>query len=53
MMQGRLGCVSPAPTPTCWSSTAIRSRTSALLAADGQHLRLIVRGGEIVKNQLS
>jgi len=52
-MAGRLGCVKPGAHADLLVVEGDPLKDIGLLAADGQNLRLIVRGGEIVKNQLS
>jgi imidazolonepropionase-like amidohydrolase len=52
-MPGRLGCVKPGAHADLLVVDGDPLKDIGLLAADGQNLRLILRGGEIVKNQLS
>jgi imidazolonepropionase-like amidohydrolase len=52
MMQGRLGCVAPGAFADLLVVDGDPTRDISLLAADGANLRTIVRGGEVIKNEL-
>ncbi|MCU0937869.1 MAG: amidohydrolase family protein [Burkholderiaceae bacterium] len=53
MMAGRIGCVAVGAHADLLLVDGDPLRDISLLAADGRHLRTIVRGGVIVKNELS
>jgi len=52
MMQGKLGCIAPDAFADLLVVDGDPTRDISLLAADGRNLRVIVRAGEIVKNEL-
>jgi imidazolonepropionase-like amidohydrolase len=52
MQQGKLGCIAPGAHADLLVVDGDPLKDIALLAQDGKHLRLIVRGGEIVKDEL-
>ena len=52
MMQGRLGCIAPGAFADILVVDGDPTRDISLLAADGRNLRVIVRAGEVVKNEL-
>jgi imidazolonepropionase-like amidohydrolase len=52
MRQGKLGCIAPGAHADLLVVDGDPLRDISLLAADGKNLRLIVRGGEIVKDEL-
>ena len=52
MQQGKLGCVAPGAHADLLVVDGDPLQDISLLAADGKNLRLIVRAGEIVKNEL-
>lgn len=52
MQQGKLGCIAPGAHADLLVVDGDPLRDISLLAADGKNLRLIVRGGEIVKGEL-
>jgi len=52
MQQGKLGCIAPGAHADLLVVDGDPLRDISLLAADGKNLRLIVRGGEIVKDEL-
>jgi imidazolonepropionase-like amidohydrolase len=49
MQEGKLGCIAPGAHADLLLVDGDPLRDIALLAADGAHLRMIVRAGEIVK----
>ena len=51
MQQGKLGCIAPAAYADLLVVDGDPLRDISLLAASGRHLRMIVRGGEIVKDE--
>jgi imidazolonepropionase-like amidohydrolase len=53
MMQGKLGCIAPGAFADILVVDGDPTRDISLLAADGRNLRVIVRAGELVKNELS
>ncbi len=52
MQQGKLGCITPGAHADLLVVDGDPLRDISLLAADGKSLRMIVRAGEIVKNEL-
>jgi imidazolonepropionase-like amidohydrolase len=52
MQQGKLGCVAPGAHADLLVVDGDPLKDISLVAADGKKLRLIVRGGEIVKDEL-
>jgi imidazolonepropionase-like amidohydrolase len=52
MQHGKLGCIAPGAHADLLVVDGDPLRDISLLAADGKNLRLIVRGGEIVKDEL-
>jgi imidazolonepropionase-like amidohydrolase len=52
MMAGQLGCIAPGAFADLLVVDGDPLRDISLLAADGRHLRAIVRGGALVKNEL-
>ena len=52
MQQGKVGCIAPGAHADLLVVDGDPLRDISLLAADGKNLRLIVRGGEIVKDEL-
>ena len=52
MRQGKLGCIAPGAHADLLVVDGDPLRDISLLAADGKNLRLIVRAGEIVKDEL-
>jgi imidazolonepropionase-like amidohydrolase len=52
MQQGKLGCVAPGAHADLLVVDGDPLKDIALLAASGKHLRTIVRGGEMVKDEL-
>jgi imidazolonepropionase-like amidohydrolase len=52
MQQGKIGCIAPGAHADLLVVDGDPLRDISLLAADGKNLRLIVRGGEIVKDDL-
>jgi imidazolonepropionase-like amidohydrolase len=52
MQQGKLGCIAPAAHADFLVVDGDPVKDIALLAADGKNLRAIVRGGEVVKDEL-
>jgi imidazolonepropionase-like amidohydrolase len=52
MMQGRIGCVAPGAHADLLVVDGDPLADIGLLADDGRHLRAIVRGGTVVKNEL-
>ena len=52
MQQGKLGCIAPGAHADLLVVDGDPLKDISLLAADGKNLRLIVRGGEIVKDEL-
>lgn len=52
MMQGQIGCVAPGAYADLIVVDGDPLKDISLLAADGRHLRAIVRGGAVIKNQL-
>jgi len=53
MQQGKLGCIAPGAYADLLVVDGDPLKDILLLAADGRNLRAIVRGGEVVKDQLS
>jgi imidazolonepropionase-like amidohydrolase len=53
MQAGKLGCVAPGAHADLLVVDGDPLEDVALLAADGRHLRVIMRGGELIKNELS
>jgi imidazolonepropionase-like amidohydrolase len=53
MMQGRIGCIAPDAYADLLVVDGDPLEDISLLAADGAKLRLIMRGGELVKNELA
>jgi imidazolonepropionase-like amidohydrolase len=51
-MEGKLGCVAPGAFADLIVVDGDPTRDISLLAADGKNLRTIVRGGEVIKNEL-
>jgi imidazolonepropionase-like amidohydrolase len=52
MMQGQIGCVAPGAFADLLVVDGDPLKDIGLLAADGRNLRTIVRGGDIIKNEL-
>ena len=52
MMQGRIGCIAPGAHADLLVVDGDPLKDIGVLAADGRNLRVIVRGGELVKNEL-
>jgi imidazolonepropionase-like amidohydrolase len=52
MQQGKLGCIAPGACADLLLVDGDPLQDISLLAADGKNLRLIVRGGEIVKDEM-
>jgi imidazolonepropionase-like amidohydrolase len=52
MQQGKLGCIAPDAHADLLVVDGDPLKDISLLAADGKNLRAIVRGGEVVKNEL-
>ena len=52
MQQGKLGCIAPGAHADLLVVDGDPLKDISLLAADGKNLRAIVRGGEMVKNEL-
>jgi imidazolonepropionase-like amidohydrolase len=52
LMQGQIGCIAPGAHADLLVVDGDPLRDISLLAADGRHLRAIVRGGTVVKNEL-
>ena len=52
MQQGKLGCIAPGAHADFLVVDGDPLKDIALLAADGKNLRAIVRGGEVVKDEL-
>jgi imidazolonepropionase-like amidohydrolase len=52
MMAGQIGCIAPGAHADLLVVDGDPLKDISLLAADGRHLRTIVRGGELVKNDL-
>jgi imidazolonepropionase-like amidohydrolase len=52
MMEGRIGCIAPGAFADLIVVDGDPLKDIGLVAADGAHLRAIVRGGELVKNEL-
>lgn len=52
MMQGEIGCIAPGAHADLLVVDGDPLKDISLLAADGRNLRTIVRGGELVKNEL-
>jgi imidazolonepropionase-like amidohydrolase len=52
MQEGKLGCIAPGAHADLLVVDGDPLRDISLLAADGKNLRMIVRGGEIVKDEL-
>ena len=52
MQQGKLGCIAPGAHADLLVVDGDPLRDISLLAADGKNLRLVVRGGDIVKDAL-
>ena len=53
MMDGQIGCVAPGANADLLVVDGDPLRDIGLLAANGEHLRAIVRGGVVVKNELN
>jgi len=53
MLKGKLGCVAPGAYADLLVVDGDPLKDIQLLAADGRNLKLIMRGGELVKNQLA
>ncbi|HVZ46235.1 MAG TPA: amidohydrolase family protein [Ramlibacter sp.] len=53
LMQGQIGCVAPGAHADLLLVEGDPLKDISVLAADGQFLRLIVRGGEVVKDRMS
>ena len=53
MQQGKLGCIAPGAHADVLAVDGDPLKDISLIAANGRNLRLIVRAGEIVKNELS
>jgi imidazolonepropionase-like amidohydrolase len=51
MMQGQIGCVAPGAYADLIVVDGDPLKDISLLAADGRHLRAIVRGGAVIKNE--
>ena len=51
MMEGRIGCIAPGAFADLLVVDGDPLQDIGLLAADGRHLRAIVRGGVVVKNE--
>jgi imidazolonepropionase-like amidohydrolase len=52
MQQGKLGCIAPGAHADLLVVDGDPLKDIALLAENGKHLRMIVRGGEIVKDEM-
>jgi imidazolonepropionase-like amidohydrolase len=52
MLEGQVGCIAPGAHADLIVVDGDPLADIGLLAADGRHLRAIVRGGEVVKNEL-
>jgi len=52
MQQGKLGCIAPGAHADLLVVDGDPLRDISLLAADGKDLRVIVRGGELAKDEL-
>ena len=52
MMQDKIGCIAPGAFADLLVVDGDPLKDIGLLAADGRNLRTIVRGGEIIKNEL-
>ena len=52
MMQGRIGCIAPGAHADLLVVDGDPLKDIGVLAADGRNLRVFVRGGELVKNEL-
>jgi imidazolonepropionase-like amidohydrolase len=52
MQQGKLGCIAPGAHADLLVVDGDPLKDISLLTADGKKLRMIVRAGEIVKNEL-
>ena len=52
MQQGRLGCIAPGAHADLLVVDGDPLEDISLLAADGKHVSMIVRGGEVVKDEL-
>lgn len=52
VQQGQIGCVAPGAFADLIVVDGDPLKDISLLAADGRHLRAIVRGGAVIKNQL-
>ena len=52
MQQGKIGCIAPGAHADLLVVDGDPLKDIALLAENGTHLRMIVRGGEIVKDEL-
>jgi imidazolonepropionase-like amidohydrolase len=53
MQQGKLGCIAPGAHADLLVVDGDPLKDIALVAESGKHLRMIVRGGAIVKNELT
>jgi imidazolonepropionase-like amidohydrolase len=53
MMQGQIGCIAPGAFADLIVVDGDPLSDISLLAANGRHLRAIVRGGSVVKNELN
>ena len=53
MMKGQIGCIAPGAQADLLVVEGNPLQDISLLAADGRYLRAIVRGGKVVKNELS
>ena len=51
MLQGKLGCIAPGAHADLLVVDGDPLKDISLLAENGKHLRMIVRGGEIVKEE--
>jgi len=52
LMKGQIGCIAPEASADLLVVDGDPTKDISLLAANGQHLRMIVRGGAVVKNEL-
>jgi imidazolonepropionase-like amidohydrolase len=52
MMDGKLGCIAPGACADLLVVDGDPLKDIALLAADGAHLKLVMRAGELVRNRL-
>jgi imidazolonepropionase-like amidohydrolase len=52
LMKGQIGCIAPEASADLLVVDGDPTKDISLLAANGQHLRMIVRGGMVVKNEL-